>query len=163
MQLRAETWVAASRNIVFPFFADAANLQVLTPPWLHFSILTPSPIAMDEGTRIAYRIRVHGIPIRWQSVISSWRPPELFVDEQRKGPYRRWVHTHRFLEERGGTRLIDEVRYELFAEWLIAPLITRDLQTIFTYRHHTLHRLFDGEAPVPEPAISIASSASRLG
>jgi ligand-binding SRPBCC domain-containing protein len=142
MNLRAETWVPAPLDEVFPFFADAANLQALTPPWLRFSIRTPEPIQMAAGTRIEYRIRVHGLPLLWESVISAWEPPHRFVDEQRRGPYRRWVHTHRFLEERGGTRLVDEVDFALYVSWIAAPLITRDLRRIFTYRHHVLHRLF---------------------
>jgi ligand-binding SRPBCC domain-containing protein len=161
MQLRAETWVRVPRGDLFPFFADAANLQALTPPWLHFSILTPQPIAMHEGTRIAYRLRVHGIPIGWESAITSWNPPRLFVDEQRKGPYKRWVHTHRFVDEHGGTRVLDEVQFELFGGRLLAPIVARDLRQIFTYRHHELHRRFSAEG-APEPAIVIAhAGASR--
>jgi ligand-binding SRPBCC domain-containing protein len=157
MNLRAETWVPAPLDRVFPFFADATNLQALTPPWLRFSIRTPDPIQMVAGTRIEYRIHVHGIPMRWESVISAWEPPHHFVDEQRKGPYRRWVHMHRFLEERGGTRLVDEVDFALYVSWIAAPLVTRDLRQIFTYRHHVLHRLFSTAAPGDEPAIEITA------
>jgi ligand-binding SRPBCC domain-containing protein len=155
MDLRAESWVSASLHEVFPFFADAGNLQTLTPPWLRFSVRTPGPIQMRAGTRIEYRIRVHGIPMRWESIISAWEPPDRFVDEQGTGPYRRWVHTHRFFDERGGTRLIDEVNFELYVSWLAAPLVTRDLRRIFAYRHHVLHRLFSKAAPPGEPAIRI--------
>jgi ligand-binding SRPBCC domain-containing protein len=157
MHLRAETWVAARRDDLFPFFADAANLQALTPPWLHFSIQTPGPIPMRAGTRIEYRIRVHGLPMRWESVIAAWEPPQLFVDEQRRGPYKRWVHTHRFFDERGGTRLIDEVNFEVVAGWLVAPFVTRDLRKIFLYRHHALHQIFTRTAPPPDPAIVIST------
>jgi ligand-binding SRPBCC domain-containing protein len=157
MNLRAETWVPAPLDEVFPFFADAANLQALTPPWLRFSIRTPEPIQMAAGTRIEYRIRVHGLPLLWESVISAWEPPHRFVDEQRRGPYRRWVHTHRFLEERGGTRLVDEVDFALYVSWIAAPLITRDLRRIFTYRHHVLHRLFSKTPPRDEPTIRITA------
>jgi ligand-binding SRPBCC domain-containing protein len=157
MELRAETWVPAPRREVFPFFADARNLQTLTPPWLRFSIRTPAPVEMGTGARIEYRIRVHGIPMRWESVISAWEPPDRFVDEQSNGPYRRWVHTHRFFDERGGTRLVDEVNFELYISWLTAPLVTRDLRRVFSYRHHVLHRLFSKEAPHGEPAIQIVA------
>src|SRR3954452_2537385 len=113
MELRAETWVPAPIEDVFRFFADASNLQALTPPWLRFAVRTPGTIDMHDGTRIDYGIRVHGVPIRWQSVIARWQPPHLFVDEQTRGPSRRWVHTHRFIEEHGGTRLVDDVQFEL--------------------------------------------------
>jgi ligand-binding SRPBCC domain-containing protein len=157
MELRAETWVAAPLGEVFHFFADARNLQTLTPPWLRFSILTPDPIRMGGGARIDYRIRVHGVPIRWQSVISSWQPPHVFVDEQSKGPYRRWVHTHRFFDESGGTRLVDEVSFELYVSWIVGPLVRRDLRGIFSYRHEVLHRIFSTPAAAGEPAIRISA------
>src|SRR5262249_58518088 len=121
MELRAETWVPAPLHEVFPFFSDARNLQTLTQRWLRFSICTADPIEMSAGTRIEYRIRVNGIPMHWESVVSAWEPPHRFVDEQSKGPYQRWVHTHRFLEERGGTRLVDEVNFALYVRWIAAP------------------------------------------
>jgi ligand-binding SRPBCC domain-containing protein len=157
MELRAESWVPAPLDEVFPFFADAGNLQALTPPWLRFSVQTAGPIEMREGTRIDYRIRVHGVPIRWQSVIARWQPPHLFVDEQSKGPYRRWVHTHRFIAERGGTRLFDDVQFELYVSRLTAPLVTRDLRRIFSYRHEVLQRRFSGPGSYVAPAILISA------
>jgi ligand-binding SRPBCC domain-containing protein len=81
-------------EIVFPFFADAGNLEILTPPWLRFEIVTPRPIAMRAGALIEYRLRLHGVPLRWQSEITAWEPPHRFVDEQRRGPYRAWIHEH---------------------------------------------------------------------
>jgi len=153
MRLWAETWVSTPRTEVFPFFADAANLQALTPPWLHFSILTPTPVQVTRGTEIGYRIRLRGVPMRWESAITAFDPPECFVDEQRRGPYRRWVHTHRFLESRGGTTLVDEVECEMIAGWLLGPLVARDLRRIFRYRHDALLEIF--KQPHPRPAANI--------
>src|SRR3954468_23005074 len=92
---------------VFMFFAEPGNLETLTPPWLRFHILTPQPILMRAGARIDYRLRVHGLPVRWQSEITAWEPPVRFVDEQRRGPYRVWVHEHTFEEGDGGTEVRD--------------------------------------------------------
>jgi ligand-binding SRPBCC domain-containing protein len=155
--LRTETWVSAPRDKVFPFFADAANLQVLTPPWVHFAIRTPGPIDMRRGARIAYSIRLHGVPVPWESEITVWQPPDRFVDEQRRGPYRRWAHTHTFADDRGGTRIVDDVEFAVLAGWLVGPLVRRDLRHIFTFRHQALMRLFDQPQPWPEPGIQITA------
>ena len=106
----SELWLPPSPAEIFPFFADAKNLGTVTPPWLHFEILTLGHIEMRVGTLIDYRIRIHGIPVRWQTKITVWEPPYRFVDEQIKGPYRRWVHEHRFEKSGEGTLCSDRVR-----------------------------------------------------
>jgi ligand-binding SRPBCC domain-containing protein len=155
MHLHAETWVTLRRDAVFPFFADAANLQRLTPPWLRFVIRTPQPITIRQGTLIEYRIGLHGIPMSWLTEITAYHPPDYFVDEQKRGPYRTWIHTHRFVDERGGTRLIDDVEFDMLGAFLVAPLIRRDLRRIFTYRHEALMTHFRQPPPWPEARISI--------
>ena len=127
---------------VFEFFADAGNLEMITPPWLRFSILTPRPIAMREGTRIDYRLRVHGLPVRWSSEITRWDPPRGFVDEQRHGPYRLWIHLHEFVERDGGTEVRDFVRYAVPGGRLVDRLFVRgDLERIFAHRTRSLRRI----------------------
>jgi len=93
-----ELWLPRLRAEVFAFFGEARNLETLTPPWLKFEVLTPAPIAMRAGTLIDYRIRIHGLPVRWQTEIMEWTPPHQFVDVQRHGPYTLWHHTHTFAE-----------------------------------------------------------------
>jgi len=84
--LHTELWLPRSRGEIFPFFAEARNLEAITPPWLRFEVLTPAPVEMRRGTLIDYRLRVHGVPICWRTEIAEWEPLWRFVDVQRRGP-----------------------------------------------------------------------------
>lgn len=142
-RLTGVTHIPRPREEVFAFFADARNLQTLTPPWLHFQIITPGDIVMQAGAEIDYRLRVRGIPIAWQTVIDAWDPPHGFADHQRRGPYRWWQHAHRFEDESGGTRMIDTVEYGVPLGFILHPLlIRRDLRAIFAYREEMMRRIF---------------------
>ena len=136
-----------SRDRVFAFFADAANLQSITPPELHFRILTPQPVQMSEGSLIDYKLRLLGIPLRWQARISSWQPPIKFVDNQLRGPYRLWEHTHHFYEDGNNTIIEDVVCYELplypFSE-VFHPLVRLQLKRIFRFRQSAVRRCLLG-------------------
>ena len=124
---------------VFPFFADALNLERITPPWLAFRVTTPGTIEMGPGTLIEYRLRLHRVPVRWLTRIEVWEPPLRFVDAQLRGPYRTWRHEHRFEPTAdGGTLMRDRVEYELplgpLGGLAHALLVRRDLERIFDHR-----------------------------
>ncbi len=155
-QLKTELWLPAPLDQVFPFFADAHNLEALTPPWLKFELHTPGPLDMRAGLLIDYKLRVRGLPLRWRSEITAWDPPHRFVDAQRKGPYRRWVHEHSFEARDGGTLVRDRVDYAvpggaLVQWWFVGP----DLERIFAFRHRQLEARFgaaaNGRAPRAAP------------
>ncbi len=144
--LYRETFVKQPPDKVFDFFSKAENLEVLTPKWLKFQIVTPLPIAMKQGTLIDYKINLFGIPMQWRSEISTWQPPESFTDTQLKGPYSKWVHTHRFEEKDGGTVIIDNVEYRVPGAFL-TPLINTlfvkpQLNQIFNFRAKIIRQQF---------------------
>jgi len=136
---------------VFPFFESPENLALITPPSLGFRVLTPGPVVMQAGTIIDYSIRLGGMPVRWRSLISTYDPPVCFVDEQLKGPYAYWRHTHRFASSPPGTVLMDEVAYALPAgmpplvEGMVHSLYVRpSLERIFDYRANFYAAFFGG-------------------
>ncbi|HVU34187.1 MAG TPA: SRPBCC family protein [Opitutaceae bacterium] len=143
MKLRAQLWLPLPPADVFPFFASAKNLQVITPEWLDFCIRPPVPASVREGTRIDYRLRLHRIPLYWQSEITVWEPPFRFRDEQRRGPYRRWMHTHTFLPHEGGALCLDEVDYAVpGGAWVERLFVRQRLRRIFEFRQWALLRHF---------------------
>jgi ligand-binding SRPBCC domain-containing protein len=146
-EFKTELWLPLPPAKLFSFFGDAANLEAITPPWLNFRILTPLPIVMREGTLIDYRLRVHGLPLRWRTRISAWQPPHRFVDEQLHGPYRHWTHEHTFEPRKDGTLARDVVRYAvpfdaLLHRWFVRP----DIERIFEFRAAELKRCFTSAA-----------------
>ena len=150
--LRASISIERPIDDVFDFFSRAENLGVITPPELGFEIRTPVPVEMRRGTLIDYSIRLHGIPMRWRSLISVWNPPHEFVDEQVHGPYAQWIHSHRFRADGpDATIIMDEVRYRLPLGplgSLVHPLVRRQLDRIFAFREVAVRRRL-GASPVP--------------
>ena len=141
--LETRLLLARPRDEVFPFFANAHNLEAITPPWLNFEVFTPGPIVMRPGTLIDYRIRIRGFQVRWRTKIAVWQPPYQFVDEQLQGPYKLWHHTHRFEERDGGTLCTDRVRYyPRGGAWVNWLFVRRDLEEIFGFRRQRLLALF---------------------
>jgi ligand-binding SRPBCC domain-containing protein len=137
--------LARPRADVFAFFADPRNLQRITPPFLRLCIVTPTPIVMQTGALIDYRVRLHGIPLGWRTRISVYEPPVGFVDVQLAGPYRRWEHSHEFHEVEGGTEVRDRVEYEiplgLLGELAHRAFVRRSLEEIFDYRRDRIAEL----------------------
>lgn len=140
-----EKLIRLPRGEVFPFFADARNLEALTPESLRFEILTPAPIEMKVGALIDYRLSLHGLPLRWRTLIAEWEPGRRFVDLQLEGPYRLWRHTHEFEDAPGGTRMRDTVEYELplgpLGELAHALFVRREVEGIFAHRSRMIEPL----------------------
>ena len=141
-----EQWVPHPINEVFDFFSDAKNLEILTPPYLKFKIVRLSTEKIEQGTWLDYRLQLHGIPFKWQSLITEWQHGVMFSDKQTKGPYAFWEHTHEFYEKDGGTLIRDRAVY-VIPLWvpgdvLLHPFIRKDLEKIFLYRRTKTEELF---------------------
>ena len=141
--LETTQWLPRQPEEIFHFYADAFRLEELTPPLLRFRVVTPPPIEMTAGVEIDYRLRLHGLPLKWRSRITVWEPPHRFVDEQVRGPYRRWFHEHRFIPQDSGTLVTDYVEYDMLGGWLADRLLVRnDLRRIFAFRRERLAEIF---------------------
>lgn len=138
-------WIAKPRDQVFDFFSRAENLEKITPEWLNFRIKKKSTAEICEGTLIDYRLKIKGVPAYWRTLISTWRPGERFVDEQLKGPYSLWHHTHFFEELKGGTLMTDRVIYRVplgpIGSLIEFIMIRHDVRKIFKYRQHTVEKV----------------------
>jgi ligand-binding SRPBCC domain-containing protein len=146
--LEREQEIPAAAREVFAFFSDPGNLARLTPPGLRFRLVGPPPAALRAGSRLEYRIRWTFLRLRWVTRITRWAPDAEFEDVQEEGPYRTWIHTHRFEERNGCVLMRDRVEYELpfgalgrFAQRL---LVRRQLETIFDYRRRAIEEIFTG-------------------
>lgn len=130
---------------VFAFFSQAGNLSRITPSWLSFDVLTPEPIPMQVGTLIEYKLRVHGVSLRWVSRIEAWEPCRGFIDRQIRGPYALWHHRHTFEAAGDQTIVRDMVDYGLplgpLGELADRLFVRRDLERVFEYRHEAVERL----------------------
>ncbi|MFT3843373.1 MAG: SRPBCC family protein [Myxococcaceae bacterium] len=131
---------------VFPFFADAANLEALTPAFLRFKILSPLPIEMKAGAQIDYALSLVGVPVKWRTRITVWEPGVRFVDEQESGPYRVWRHTHRFEAQGSSTVMHDQVDYleplGPLGQVAHALFVERMLRRIFDFRREVIRQRF---------------------
>jgi ligand-binding SRPBCC domain-containing protein len=145
-ELERRQVVARSPEETFAFFAEPRNLEAITPPWLHFRIVEAAA-ALHERALLRYRLRLFGIPVGWRTQIVCWQPPRTFVDRQLAGPYRLWVHTHRFAPAPRGTEVYDHVRYRVpggpLAPLAQRLLVARWLDAIFDFRARRLEQLLE--------------------
>lgn len=144
--LERSQWVARPVEEVFAFFSEAKNLEKITPPYLHFSILKTSTESIEKNTLIDYRLKLHGMPFKWKTLINDYVKNEFFIDEQVKGPYKLWVHTHSFIPENNGTRINDHITYKIpfgyIGNLLLKQYINNDLNKIFEYRKKIIEEVF---------------------
>jgi ligand-binding SRPBCC domain-containing protein len=148
-RLEQRQFVARPVDEVFAFFAEAGNLERITPPWLSFRVLTPEPVQMAAGTLIDYRLRLHGVPLGWTSQIEVWEPDRQFVDRAVRGPFSLWHHRHRFSASGEGTIVSDEVHYApplgALGEVAERLAVARDLDRIFAHRRQAVAQILEGQ------------------
>ena len=147
-EIRVRQWLAKPLAEIFPFFQNEKNLEILTPAFLNFRVVGKSTRDLQNGTLIDYKLKLHGLPIRWRTEITSWTPPKKFVDNQIKGPYALWHHTHEFEELAGGTLMTDRVQYRvpmgLLGSLTAGPFVSKDVESIFEFRKVKAREMFGG-------------------
>ena len=147
---QARQWIAAPLERVFPFFTDAKNLERMTPEFLHFKIRWQSTPQIEKGTEFVYTIKIHGLPVKWRTLITRWEPPFLFADNQEQGPYHTWYHEHEFESLAGGTLMTDRVYYQLplepWGHFAAGWLVHKDVQNIFAYRRQVIYDYFKNQS-----------------
>jgi ligand-binding SRPBCC domain-containing protein len=131
---------------VFEFFSRASNLERITPPFLSFALTSEDAEDVHEGMLITYRLKVHGVPLKWVTRIEEFEPGHHFVDRQLKGPYKLWLHRHEFEADGDFTTVRDHVRYALpfglLGEAAHPLFVRRDIERIFAYRNEAIERIF---------------------
>ena len=149
-----EHWLPLPIDKVFSFFKEPKNLEKITPDYLNFKVLKQSSNVISEGTKINYRLSLHGFPMWWQSKIVDWEPNHKFSDTQTYGPYNHWYHTHEFKEKDGGTLIKDHVKYKLPlgipGDCVAGSWVQKDLENIFDYRRKKIEEIFNGPTPAPK-------------
>lgn len=139
-------WIPRPIEEVFQFFCDEKNLERITPPLLNFNVVGKSTAEIGKGTLINYNLKIHGLPVRWQTLIQDWDPPRLFSDTQLQGPYKKWYHVHHFCPAAGGTLMRDRVRYRLPLGYLGRTgglwLVRQDVEKIFSYRRKVIREMY---------------------
>ena len=136
-------------NKVFDFFSNPENLSIITPSRLDFKILTPTPIAMKEGQLIDYTIKLLGFKVRCRTIITEYMPKKKFIDQQVKGPYSMWHHTHEFIEDGDSVKMIDTISYVMpfgFIGYIVNKIwVKNDIDEIFKYRSEIINEYFERE------------------
>lgn len=146
-QLYREQFLPISIDKAWNFFSSPQNLALITPPEMRFNIISKDvnkPIF--EGMLIDYIIRpIMGIPLQWRTEITQVLFQKVFTDKQVKGPYKRWEHTHKFIEREGGVLMKDELIYDLpfrFIGSIAHTLFVRKkIESIFDYRKNILDKI----------------------
>lgn len=154
-KLRRTTFLPRDLGEVFGFFGNPRNLETITPPWLGFRVKSTSDATVRQGTRIRYRLSLHGIPMSWESRITEYQANSHFADEQITGPYAHWYHRHTFREVAGGVEMTDDVDYRLpfgplgrLVNWLV---VRHQLRAIFDYRTQVIAEHFGDVTQAQQP------------
>jgi ligand-binding SRPBCC domain-containing protein len=139
-------WLPSPPSEVFPFFSDEYNLEKITPDFLGFKVTGKNTDQIQSGTLIDYKLKIHGITIKWKTEILEFVEGQHFVDQQLKGPYKKWFHRHEFHEVKSGTLMIDHVTYKppfgFLGRLLAGAYIRKDVTKIFKYRFKMIEELY---------------------
>ena len=152
----------ASAEELFAWHRRPGAFERLAPPWERVEVLERE--GGIEGGHVLTRVKIGPFRVRWLAVHDAYEENRRFRDTQRSGPFRSFVHTHRFLP---GGEIEDRIEYELPAGgFLAAGPVARKLARTFDYRHSLLrndlerHRVFAGR---PRLCVAVTGSSGLVG
>ncbi|MEZ5305957.1 MAG: SRPBCC family protein [Pyrinomonadaceae bacterium] len=150
MRYLKESFIKAKPEVVFGFHELPDAFERLVPPWENVRIIQKAEISKIGSKAILEQTLFGLFRQKWVAEHTVYEPPHLFVDVQVSGPFKVWMHHHRFVEFEGGTFLRDEIEFdpgfsiigELGAKLLILPKIEK----MFAYRHEVTREWCEGQS-----------------
>ncbi len=142
----------------------------LAPPWERMEIVQRTQ-GIKDGERLIFNLVKGPVKICWEALHYNTAENKQFVDEQVRGPFQKWIHTHKFESvENSVSELMDSVEYQPplggFGDSLFGDNIREKLNAMFRFRHERLkndlkqHKKFQVDHPLK---IAVTGASGMVG
>jgi len=145
MQYRHRFQVRATLQAVADFHTQSASMAAITPPPVIIKV-HQAPTLLREGDQMEFTMWLGPLPVHWLAKIEDVSI-QGFTDRQVEGPFRSWVHRHKFFAKKDGvTEVFDEINIELKLHPLWFPVglgMWLTLPVLFAYRAWKTRRFLE--------------------